>query len=159
MPGHFHFSPILHQSFIFEKRMKDFNGTEMWKKNRETAIYSVKQWQYLALFVRRSWLLSFYTFLKGNSTVAFRWVFDFCHFNAYMYIGKSAENSVELFLRHPDGGSLWEMETSLSLCVEASPGWHLLEGGCYLLEVDFWGEVFCLFFWKMLTAVPHLKMK
>lgn len=135
--GYFDFSPILHQSFVSEKWVKEFHVTEMCRRSEKLQLILLSDGN-ISLYLRGFLgCCLFMLSLKANSTVAFRWVFSFCHSNAYMYIGKSAENSAELFLRHPDGGSLWEIETLLSLCVEASPGCIWWREGAVWLGVVF----------------------
>lgn len=132
MSGHFHFSPILHRSFVSEKWVKDFHVTEVCRRPEKLQLVLLSDGNIL-LYLRGFLGCCLFTLFWRLAALAFRWVFSFCHSNACIYVGKSAENSVELFRRHPDGGSLWEIETLLSLCVEASPGWHLVEGGCCLV--------------------------
>lgn len=149
MSGHFHFSPILHYSFVSGKWVKDFRVTAMCRRPEMLQLVLVDDGSIL-LYTRVFLGRCPYAFLKANSTLAFSWVCSFCYSNACMCIGKSAENSEELFLRHPDEGSLWEVETLLSLWVEASPEWQLMEGGCCLVGKGVCG--------RCLQGVPHLKM-
>lgn len=149
MPGCFRCSPTLHHSLVSGKWVKDFCVTAMCRRPETLQLVLLGDGSIL-LYMQAFFCCCLYAFPKANSTVAFSWVYGFCHSNACMCIGKSAENSEELFLRRPDEGSLWGIETLLSLWVEASPGWHLVEGECCLV-----GEGVC---GRCLQGVPHLKM-
>lgn len=136
--GCFHFNLIIHTSFVSEKWMKEFHVTEMCQDQRNSSSFCYEM--VISCFICETlgccWLLMFFpgacqhcSFHRGVQLLSlclgvnreFRW--KFCGIISLAFPWRNS--------------------------VAASPGWHLVEGGCCVLGV----------FWKVLTRVFHLKMK